>query len=164
MNRTFLPKLSAWLAGAAFLGLAIGSSNAAPLRVGLLQCNVAPGVGLILASSRQLSCVFSTRHHREYYTGTISRIGLDVGFTSGGQFVWGVFSAGPIHQPYVLAGEFAGVGADASIGGGLSANALVGGFGRSISLQPLSVGVQTGLNLSAGVGAISLEPAATAAR
>ncbi len=164
MIKPFLPKLSAWLVGAAFLGLATGVSDAAPLRAGMLECNVAPGVGLIIASSRQLTCVFSSHHHREYYTGTINRVGVDIGFTTGGRFSWAVFSAGPVNRPYSLAGQFVGVGGDATFGGGLSANALVGGFGRSISLQPLSVGVQTGLNLSAGVGSITLEPSATAAR
>ncbi|MEJ0092293.1 MAG: DUF992 domain-containing protein [Methylocella sp.] len=163
MNKSILPRLSAWLAGVVFLGLAAGVAAAAPVRTGLLECNVAPGVGLLVASSRALSCVFSTHHHREYYTGTIDRVGLDVGFTTGGRFVWAVFSAGPV-RPFALAGQFVGVGGDASLGGGLSANALVGGFGRSISLQPLSVGVQTGLNLSAGVGSITLEPTAAAAR
>jgi hypothetical protein len=164
MNKSFLPRPSAWLAGAAFLALATGVSSAAPVQTGLLHCNVAPGVGLIIASSRELSCVFTSYRHREYYTGSIRRVGLDVGFTTGGQFVWGVFSAGPIRQPYALAGEFVGATVDGSIGGGLSANVLIGGNGSSISLQPLSVGTESGLNLSAGVGAVTLAPMLSAGR
>lgn len=161
MKAFFRPKLSALLAGAALIALAGGVASAAPLRAGLLECNVAPGVGFIVTSSRALSCVFKPRRGlREYYAGTISRFGLDLGFTAGGRFVWAVFNAGRVWQPYSLAGEFVGAGGDASFGGGLSANVLVGGNGRSISLQPLSLGVQTGLNLSAGVGAITLEPSA----
>jgi Protein of unknown function (DUF992) len=43
------------------------------------------------------------------------------------------------------------------LGAGGTANALVGGNSNSISLQPLS-GTSTGLNLSAGIGALTLQP------
>jgi hypothetical protein len=46
-----------------------------------------------------------------------------------------------------------------SLGAGLGANVLVGGNGRSIALQPLSVSATTGLNIAAGVGDLFLEPA-----
>ena len=44
-----------------------------------------------------------------------------------------------------------GASGQASVGVGASANALVGGFNRAFSLQPLSVGAQAGLNLALGV-------------
>ena len=47
-----------------------------------------------------------------------------------------------------LAGSYVGVGAEATAGAGLGANALVGGTGRSFSLQPLSVQGQTGVNIA----------------
>ncbi len=160
MIRLFRLKLAAWLAGAAVLSGMAGGAAAAP-RVGLLECNVAPGVGLVVVSSRTLACVLTPRHGpREYYTGTINRFGLDLGFTSGGRFAWAVFTAGSALPPYALAGEFVGASGSAAFGGGVSANVLIGGTNRSISLQPLSLGVETGLNLSAGVGGLSLQPAA----
>jgi hypothetical protein len=159
MNASFLPKLTAWLAGAALLGAA-GSAEARP-RAGLLECNVAPGVGLLVTSDRALSCVLAPRRGpRQYYVGTIRSFGLNLGFTAGGRFAWAVFTAGSALPQNALAGEFVGASGSASFGGGLSANALVGGNNRSISLQPLSVGVQSGVNLSAGVGALVLQPAA----
>jgi Protein of unknown function (DUF992) len=78
------------------------------------------------------------------------------GATGPGQFAWGV-TAGPPGRRYALAGDYAGLGAGFACGPGLSANAL-GGNGNSISLQPLSLGPSTGLNLSAGVGSLSLQP------
>ena len=53
------------------------------------------------------------------------------------------------------------VGADASVavGAGEGANALVGGFDRSFTLQPLSVEVQSGVALAAGVASLSLRTA-----
>ncbi|MGH6799278.1 MAG: DUF992 domain-containing protein [Roseiarcus sp.] len=160
MNASFLPKLTAWLAGAALIGAAGGSAEARP-RAGVLDCNVAPGVGLLITSDHALSCVLTPRHGpRQYYVGTIRNFGLNVGFTAGGRFVWAVITAGSALPPNALAGEFVGASGSASFGAGLSANALVGGNNRSIALQPLSVGVQKGLNLSAGVGSLVLEPTA----
>ena len=57
-----------------------------------------------------------------------------------------------------LAGTYGGLTAGVSLGVGGNANALVGGFGRSIFPQPLSVEGQTGINLSAGVAGLTLEP------
>ena len=59
-----------------------------------------------------------------------------------------------------LAGHYAGVGADASVGAGLGANVLVGGTGRAFSLQPLSIEGETGLNIAAGVTTVTLTAAA----
>ena len=55
-----------------------------------------------------------------------------------------------------LDGQYAGVSADAAVGIGVGANALIGGNAKSIVLQPLSVRGQTGLNLSVGVTELQL--------
>ena len=47
--------------------------------------------------------------------------------------------------------------AGATFGIGLGANVLVGGLDKSVALQPLSVQGNTGLNIAAGVGVISLK-------
>ncbi len=164
MHLSFCRKLPAWLLSAALFSFAATTSGAA-VRSGLLDCRVSPGIGLVITSSRALSCVYRPRHgHPEYYVGTICRFGLAVGVTGPGRLAWGVFTAAPRGAPYSLAGEYAGVGAGATVGVGLSANALVGGNAGSVTLQPLSVGAQTGLALSAGVGALFLEPGSPASR
>ncbi|MGA7384837.1 MAG: DUF992 domain-containing protein, partial [Methylocella sp.] len=104
-------------------------------------------------------CVFtSARGHREHYYGTVRKFGLDIGATDRGILAWDVFapSAGP--KRGALAGDYAGATASATIGAGVGANALVGGSGRSFTLQPLSVQAQTGLDLAAGVAELSLRP------
>ena len=58
-----------------------------------------------------------------------------------------------------LAGDYVGADASVAIGAGAGANALVGGFSRSLTLQPLSVEVQSGLALAAGVASMTLRPA-----
>ena len=160
MNCSFFPPVRAALLGAAFVGLTATAPSATQVQSGVLECKVAPGIGFIIGSSKNLSCVFHPARGRpEYYAGTISRIGVDIGATGPGQFAWGVFTAGPPGRRYALAGDYAGPGVGFALGAGGSANTLVGGNGGSISLQPFS-GTSTGLNLSAGIGALTLQPVA----
>jgi di/tricarboxylate transporter len=60
-------------------------------------------------------------------------------------------------KPGALEGSYAGVTAGASVGVGASANALIGGFDKSITLQPISIEGNTGLNVAAGIGAMHLK-------
>jgi hypothetical protein len=160
MSFSLSPPLRAALLGAAFVGSTATAATATPVQSGVLACNVAPGVGFIIGSSKNLSCVFHrARGRTEYYAGTISRIGLDIGATGPGQFAWGVFTDGPPGRRYALAGDYGGPGVGIALGAGGSANSLVGGYANSISLQPVS-GATTGLNLSAGIGALTLQPVA----
>jgi hypothetical protein len=160
MNYSLFPPLRAALLGAALVGLTATAPSATQVQSGVLECNVAPGVGFIIGSSKTLSCVFHpVRGRPEYYAGTINRIGLDIGVTGPGRFAWSVVSAGPPGRRYALVGDYAGPGVGFALGAGGSANTLVGGYADSISLQPLS-GPSTGLNLSAGIGALTLQPVA----
>ena len=159
MKYSFFLPVRAALLGAVFVGLAASAATAAPVQSGVLECNVAAGAGFIIGSVKSLSCVFHPAGGRpEFYAGTINRIGLDIGVTGPAQVVWDVITAGPPGRRYALAGDYAGPGVGFALGPGLSANTLVGGNGNSISLQPLSLGTSTGLNLSAGIGALTLQP------
>jgi hypothetical protein len=85
----------------------------------------------------------------------IRRFGLDIGATSGGQLVWSVLARSRVPVG-ALAGEYAGGSAEATVGGGVGANVLVGGSRRSIALQPVSLTGQTGVNLAVGVADLQL--------
>ena len=127
------------------------------VKVGQLTCSVSSGLGLIITSSKELFCRFrSAAGYTEHYYGRIRKFGLDIGATNRGVLAWAVFAptAGP--RRHALAGEYVGVAASATVGAGLGANALVGGFNRSFTLQPLSVQAQTGLALAAGVASMTL--------
>jgi hypothetical protein len=127
------------------------------LKAGALRCDVAAGLGVIIASSKEMSCVFtSTDGHIEHYFGTIRKFGVDIGATEQGVFGWDVFATTQGPEPGALAGDYAGVGASATVIGGVGANALIGGSNRTISLQPLSGQAQMGLDLSAGVTSMTL--------
>jgi hypothetical protein len=144
-----------------FLAAAFSSAAAQgppPLRVGGLTCNTGPRVGLIVGSRQEMRCIFNeTATGRQYnYAGTIRRVGLDVGVTRGGTLFWGVFARNSRIGPGTLRGSYVGASGNAAIGLGLGANVLVGGSRRTITLQPLSVEGQLGVNLALGVSNLIL--------
>ncbi len=133
---------------------ALAQSN---VKVGTLRCDVAGGLGLIITSAKDMRCVYTSSHgYTESYYGTIRKFGLDIGQTGRGVLAWAVFAptAGP--RRGALAGDYIGADASVTVGAGLGANALVGGFDRSFTLQPLSVEVQSGVALAAGVASMTL--------
>ncbi len=150
------------IAGAGVLVAAAVTAAAAlaqeRIQAGSLTCDVSAGLGLILGSQRQVYCTFTPAVPGavEVYTGSITRIGLDLGATAGGVMIWMVYS--PTARPAgALAGEYAGPSAEASFIAGLGANVLVGGSGSTVALQPVSVQGQAGLNLAAGIAGLQLQ-------
>jgi hypothetical protein len=161
MQKTIRLIMGAAALAAGALALA-GSADAAPhgVKVGTLTCNVASGWGFVFGSSKDLHCTFHpNRHTSEHYTGSVSKFGIDIGYTEGGVLVWGVFAPSSDVRAGALAGDYAGATASATIGVGLGANVLVGGLNKSFALQPLSVEGNRGLNVAAGIGEISLHSA-----
>jgi hypothetical protein len=133
-------------------------AHAQGVRAGVLTCNVSSGFGFVFGSSRSLNCTFSgAGGHYEHYVGTINRFGVDIGYIQGGVLVWTVLAPTTTPAPCALAGNFGGATAQATVGVGAGANVLVGGSANSISLQPLSIEGTTGLNVAAGIAAISLQ-------
>lgn len=130
------------------------------VKVGTLTCDISAGLGLIIASKKRLTCMYTPAGPgpREVYTGNITKFGLDVGATAGGEMVWSVY-APTSRRIAALSGHYAGAAAEATVGAGLGANVLVGGSNRTVALQPVSVQGQTGLNVAVGVAEMTLHPA-----
>ncbi len=137
-------------------------ANAAQADVGKLDCDVSKGIGVIVGSKQDLDCTFTptaSDDSNQHYVGTITDFGLDVGTVEKGRMVWLVFNA--TREPVGgLQGNYAGVTADASVGVGGGANVLVGGTSKTISLQPVSLQGDVGVNLAVGVTALKLQLAA----
>jgi hypothetical protein len=155
MKRIVIASLTAATLALGFVGQA---DAAARVQIGRLACDVQGGVGLIITSSKNMTC----RFHRdgygtESYWGNIKKFGLDVGVTHRTHIEWLVFAATRrSYTPHALAGQYVGGSGEATIGVGVGANWLVGGFHRSFALQPLSVQAQTGINVSLAFAELTL--------
>ena len=153
----------------AFAALTIVVAAAAPgptmaqserTKAGTLTCDISAGIGLIVGSKKKVTCMFTPSQPgpREVYIGSITKFGLDLGATAGGEMIWAVYA--PTQRRFgALAGRYGGATAEATVGAGLGTNVLVGGNSRTVTLQPVSVQAQTGLNVAAGVAGLELRPA-----
>ena len=147
------------LAGIALLA-APSAVEAQSVRLGALSCDVSGGIGFVITSKKALRCIYTPEGGgtMEPYRGSIEKFGLDLGTTTRGQMIWIVYAPTRGGAPFALAGDYAGATAEASVGAGGGANALVGGSNRAITLQPVSLQAQEGLNLAVGVAALTLRP------
>ncbi len=144
---------------AAVMLISAGAAQAASrVQVGVLSCTVEPGIGLIIGSSKDMTCSFKRDGHRaERYRGNISKLGIDIGVTGATQIVWLVFSASDTkYGPGSLKGTYVGGSAEATFGVGLGGNWLVGGSRRGFALQPWSIQGQVGLNYSVAFSGLRL--------
>ena len=129
-------------------------------RSGMLSCAMAPTIGLIVGSQQMMRCEFRPeRGTPEYYSGMMSRIGLDLGVTAGGQMAWAVLVSSQVPTRWALTGTYLGGSGDIALGIGVGANLLIGGNNTSVALQPLFIEGQVGLNLALGVASLQLRPA-----
>lgn len=146
---------------AAALTMAIGfappAAAQARVQVGVLDCRAVSGTAFIVGSVREFHCLYRpVRGTRERYVATVQRVGLDLGFAPNVVMGWAVFAPSRGLPRGALAGSYGGISAEATLGVGLGANALLGGSRNTIALQPITVGAQTGLNIAAGVAGMVL--------
>jgi hypothetical protein len=151
------------LAGLAAVSLVASIADASAqqrtVRVGVLECRGGASVGFVVGSVTNLGCVLRADGVPEdRYVATIRKVGLDLGITQETALAWGVFAPVDRLGPGDLSGNYAGAQGSASVGVGLGGNVLVGGSNNSITLQPLSVQGQVGLNVAAGLESLELRP------
>ena len=146
------------------MGFTTGASQAQSLlQTGALVCKGEGGWGAIITSKKTFDCTFSTPSGsiKGSYKGTIRKYGIDIGVTGDTALTWVVFGpvdkAGENYQSGSLAGQYAGIGGEVSLGVGVGANAMLGGSDDAFVLQPISIQVQTGLSIAAGVQTLTLE-------
>lgn len=149
---------AAVLIAGALAAAAPATADQGGVKAGFLTCNVASGWGFVFGSSRELKCTYSAgAGSYERYTGHIKRFGADIGYQASGVVVWAVFAPATNIGKGALAGDYGGAGASGSAGVGVGGHVLVGGFQHSFTLQPVSLEGATGLNVAAGIEAVTLD-------
>jgi hypothetical protein len=147
---------AALLASFAFAPMA-WAGNDGNTQVGMLECDVEGGIGLILGSKKKMTCVFKKENGEvENYQGRVTKVGVDIGITKKSHIMWAVLAPSGNNEKGALAGHYDGVAAEVTVVGGIGANVLVSA-GNAFTLQPFSVQGQEGLNIAGGLEQIKLE-------
>ncbi|MEW8585671.1 MAG: DUF992 domain-containing protein [Candidatus Thiodiazotropha sp.] len=154
------------------LGTAITFSLLAPMsasadggiELGVLTCKSIPGTHryYVIHHTVGVDCTFNHTQGQEHYKGiTGIGLGLDLNWRATENMAYAVIGGSSDLDPaaYSLSGRYLGAQASATIAVGASAAILVGGGKRNISLQPIALGVNTGLGAALGIGYLSLGPA-----
>lgn len=157
---------SAAIAAFAFAALAgaitpAAAQSAAKVQSGMLVCKVAPSMGFILGSMREMACEFRNTSVQPYvvksrYKGTIARFGIDIGVLAADTLAWAVFAPTANPVPSDIAGTYVGVSADVAWTIGVGANVLLGGSNNQIALQTVSVEGMVGADVAAGIADLTL--------
>jgi hypothetical protein len=136
------------------------SAPAQSAELGILDCVVDGGTGYVIGSHKGLVCTFrpyNKAYKPDEYTGVISKLGIDLGMTHQSSISWAVLAASwGNYGPGLLAGNYFGASAEATVVTGGGANLLIGGSRRAFTLQPLSVQTQTGINVALAVAQLEL--------
>ena len=156
--------LSAFAVAAAMLACGGQGQAVDRVEIGVLDCTVAGGSGSVFGSTKDLSCSFSPAEDgrpNETYSGSIDKLGIDIGTTERTIIKWGVLApTADDYAPGALEGTYAGISGEATVGVGVGAKALIGGSSDTIVLQPISVQAQEGLNLALGIARLELDATA----
>jgi hypothetical protein len=133
------------------------------VKVGTLTIKAIPGTGhnLIISSSVDVEAVFTDSAGKtEHYIGEMGvKLGVDFTYKTEEELGYLVFSPSADYRTgsYALQGKYFGTTASATVGVGVSARLLLGGFDKSFTLQPLALGVNEGVGASLGLGYLYLQ-------
>ena len=135
-------------------------ATAAESRVeaGSLNCGIFAKSNFIIGATKEVDCDFKSVSGKiiASYRGEIKKFGLNLGDAKKTVVTWVVLAPTSKLKRSSLEGTYVGVAADAAVGIGGGAKVLVGGSNKTITLQPLSVQSQSGLNLAVGVTEMTL--------
>jgi hypothetical protein len=130
-------------------------------QVGMLSCKVDPSIGFIIAGRQSMQCRFTQNASNppQAYEGALNMVGLNIGITADSVLGWAVFAPTVGIPAGALAGDYVGASGAIGMGVGAGTNVLIGGSGRTVALQPVSLQGSVALNVALGVSALTLRPA-----
>ena len=129
-------------------------------QAGMLRCVVNPSIGFIIAGHQSMECNFTPNGPLppQAYQGALNMVGLNIGISAGGVFGWAVLAPTTGVPAGALAGEYVGASGDIGLGVGVGTNVLIGGSGRTVALQPVSLEGSVAVDVALGVSGLKLRP------
>ncbi|MCU7930500.1 MAG: DUF992 domain-containing protein [Candidatus Thiodiazotropha sp. (ex Codakia rugifera)] len=133
------------------------------IELGVLTCKSIPGTHsyYVIHHSVGVDCIFNHNHGQESYKGRAGiGFGLDLNWRQTENMAFLVIGGTSDVDPsaHSLTGRYVGAQASATLAVGANVAVLVGGGHKNVSLQPIALGVNTGLGAALGIGYISLDP------
>ena len=127
--------------------------------IGSLTCNVGGSTGYILASRKSLDCVFLGKDgvQAAQYTGTINKVGIDIGYTRAVHTIWRVYSLGSERGARDLSGTYVGEQGTAAAGSQAGGNWIYGGRNAEIGMIASGIVQDAGYNLAAGIAEMTIK-------
>jgi uncharacterized protein DUF992 len=154
------------LAGSATAGCVQDSAQAtnknmsrSRIYIGALECNVAGGMGYLIAGARTAKCLFTPETGQpQAYIGTLRDIGIDIGETRPIRMLWKVYSLGSRRGSDALVGTYVGEAAAVNAGSTTGGDWLYGGKDAEIGLAATAtfVGDNAGYNIQYAAMTITL--------
>ena len=126
--------------------------------IGSLTCNVGGSTGYLLGSAKPLDCVFLGKDgvSTAQYTGTIDKVGIDIGYTKAVHTIWRVYSLGSDRAPTQIGGTYVGEQGTVAAGNQAGGNWIYGGPNAEIGMVSSGVIKDAGYNLATGVAAMTI--------
>ena len=126
--------------------------------IGSLTCNVGGSTGYVLGSAKPLDCVFLGKDgvSTARYTGTIDKVGIDIGYTKAVHTIWRVYSLGSDRAPTQIGGTYVGEQGTVAAGNQAGGNWIYGGPNAEIGMVSSGVVKDAGYNLATGVAAMTI--------
>jgi hypothetical protein len=127
--------------------------------IGSLSCNVGGSTGYVLASRKTLDCVFLNKEGTEsaQYTGSIDKVGIDIGYTRAVHTIWRVYSLGSVRGPNNLGGTYVGEQGTVAAGSQAGGNWIYGGPNAEVGMLASGVVQDAGYNLATGIAEMTLK-------
>jgi hypothetical protein len=133
------------------------------VKVGTLVIEPIAGTrrNLLIRSTVDVKAVFTDEDgKKEHYVGEMGiGLGIDLSLKTEEKIGYIVFSASSDYKTgsYAMQGKYFGAKADATVGVGVGAVVLVGGFDKSFTLQPAALSYQKGFGAAAGASYLYLQ-------
>lgn len=126
--------------------------------IGSLTCNVGGSTGYVLGSAKSLDCVFLGKDGMStaQYTGTIDKVGIDIGYTRAVHTIWRVYSLGSERGVTQIGGTYVGEQGTVAAGNQAGGNWIYGGPNAEIGMVSSGVIKDAGYNLATGVAAMTI--------
>lgn len=128
-------------------------------QIGTLTCKMTGVENLVVYTKEEFDCEFKPNTgDAASYKGVIHEVGVNLSLTKENTLVWGVIApTDTVSAPDALKGNYVGGGAQVELVGGVGANVLVGGSGKTINLEPLSVEGMRGYGAALDISSFELK-------